>query len=62
MKLFRSYTYTRWQMGIFQLSLLCIGVLIGSYFKEELSPYLPLFLVVAIATALYVIGISFKQS
>ena len=61
MNLFKSYTYSWWQIGIFKLSLICIGVLIGSYFKEVLAPYLPLVLLVAIATALYMIGISLKQ-
>jgi len=61
MKLFKSYTYKWWQMGIFKLSLLSIGVIFGSFFPEFFRTYLTLFIVIASVAAIYIIYISLKK-
>lgn len=62
MNLFKNYTFTWWQIGIFKLALLSIGVLIGTYWNEIFQPHLTALLVIAVVTTVYVISISLKQS
>lgn len=45
--LFRSYTYTWWQMRIFKISLLSIGLIAGAYLSSSVQGVV--WLVVAIA-------------
>jgi len=61
MKIFKSYTFTWWQMGIFKLALLAVGVAIGSYWFNFFETYLTALIVIAIVTGGYTIYISLKQ-
>lgn len=61
MKIFKDYTYSWWQIGLFKLSLLSLGVVIGSYWEEIFSQYITGLLVLGIVLAIYVIAISLKQ-
>jgi hypothetical protein len=59
--MFKSYTYTWWQMGIFKVALLAIGVLIGSYWSEFWNGLSTLLAIVAVITSVYVMYVSLKQ-
>jgi hypothetical protein len=61
MNIFRAYTYSWWQISIFKIALLSIGVAIGTYWQEFWSAHLPtLFIVAAVSTA-YIMYVSFRQ-
>jgi hypothetical protein len=57
-KLFGSYTYTWWQMGIFKLSLLAIGLIAGAFFASFVMSWLWVFVVIAALASGYIIGAS----
>jgi hypothetical protein len=58
MKLFGSYTYTWWQMGVFKLALLAIGMIGGAYFAAFVLNALWVFIAIAVVSSAYVIAIS----
>ncbi len=62
MQLFQSYTFTWWQIGIFKLALLSIGVAIGAYWNEFFISYLIALIVIAVITSAYITYISLKQT
>ncbi|AEH61162.1 ribosomal protein L22 [Methanosalsum zhilinae DSM 4017] len=62
MQLFKSYTFTWWQIGIFKLALLAIGIAIGAYWNEIFSDYLIALIVIAVITNAYIIYVSLKQT
>jgi hypothetical protein len=57
-KLFGSYTYTWWQMGVFKLSLLAIGMIAGAYLASFVMESLLVFLAIAVLASGYIIGAS----
>jgi putative Mn2+ efflux pump MntP len=61
MKIFKNYTYSWWQIGIFKLTLLCFGVAIGAYWNEVFSQYLTILLVVGLVLAIYIGFVSLKD-
>jgi len=58
MKLFGSYTYTWWQMGVFKLALLALGVIGGAYFASFVLDALWVFIAIAVVSSAYIIVIS----
>ncbi len=62
MQLFQSYTFTWWQIGIFKLALISIGVAIGAYWNDFFIRYLIALIVIAVITSAYIAYISLKQS
>lgn len=61
MNLFKSYTYTWKQIGVFKLALLSIGVIIGSYWYEFFRANLMLVAIIAVIASVYILYISLKQ-
>jgi uncharacterized membrane protein YoaK (UPF0700 family) len=61
MKMFHDYTFKWWQLGVFKLSLLSIGAIIGSYWSQFVSDYLFLFVTVAVLATAYIIYLALKQ-
>jgi hypothetical protein len=57
-KLFGSYTYTWWQMGVFKLALLSIGIILGAYLASFVISALWVFVVIATLSSAYIIAIS----
>lgn len=53
MTIFRSYTFSWWQVGIFKLALLSIGAIIGSYWNEFFVSNMTVVVIVAIIAGLY---------
>ena len=58
---FKSYTFTWWQIGVFKLALLAIGVAIGAYWHQLFEANLVALLVVAILASAYIAYVSLKQ-
>ena len=61
MKLFKSYTFTWWQIGIFKLALLAIGAAIGAYWYGFFGDYLAILIVVAVIAGAYIAYAAFNQ-
>ncbi|MCF8550251.1 MAG: hypothetical protein K9G09_05085 [Pontimonas sp.] len=57
-KLFGTYTYTWWQMGVFKLSLLAIGMIAGAYLASFVLESLLVFIAIAVLASGYIIGAS----
>jgi len=58
---FKSYTFTWWQIGIFKLALLSIGVAIGAYWSEFFKNYLVPLIIIAVIASIYIMFVSLKQ-
>lgn len=61
MQLFKSSTMTWWQMGIFKVSLLSIGVAAGAHWHETFAPYVPWLIGLGVALGIYVAFVWFKE-
>jgi hypothetical protein len=61
MNLFKDYTFTWKQVGVFKLALLSIGVVIGSVWNEFFNANMPVVVIIAIITTAYILYISLKQ-
>lgn len=61
MNLFKNYTYSWQQIGVFKLSLLSIGVIIGTYWNEFFSANMTLVVIVAVVATAYTMYVSLKQ-
>ncbi len=53
MKLFKTASYTWWQIGLFKLALLAIGVAIGAHWPATFAPYTALLIIVGVVLGLY---------
>ena len=53
--LFSSYTYTWWQMGVFKISLLSIGLIAGAYLSSFVLGAVWIFVGIAVLATGYVI-------
>lgn len=62
MKLFRDYKYTWQQIGIFKITMLSLGILIGSNWPEAFQKYWSYLLVIWVVTFVYMNYISFRES
>jgi hypothetical protein len=61
MNLFKNYTFSWKQIGVFKLALLSIGVIIGSIWNEFFSANMTLVVIVAVITTAYIMYVSLKQ-
>ena len=61
MKIFKSYTYTWWQIGIFKLALLAIGVLIGAYWHDFFRANQVILAAIAVIASAYIMYVSLKD-
>jgi hypothetical protein len=57
-KLFGDYTYTWWQMGIFKLALLAIGLIAGAYLASFVMEWMLVLIAIAVLSSGYIIGAS----
>ena len=60
MTLFRTYTFSWWQVGILKLTVLCVGLAAGAYWSGFFLPLIPYLLILAIILGLYLLFVSFK--
>ena len=61
MNLFKNYTYSWQEIGIFKLAMLSIGILIGAHWPTLVMDNLLLIAVVAIVSTMYTMYRSFSQ-
>lgn len=62
MRIFRSYTYTWWQMAIVKLALLALGMILGAYLSGVVLGNLWLLVTVWLLAAGYILWLSFKPA
>lgn len=58
---FKSYIFTWWQIGIFKLALLSIGIAIGAYWYKFFGAHLTALIIIAVIASLYIMVTSLKQ-
>ncbi len=61
MTLFKNYTFSWKQLGVFKLALLSIGAIIGALWHEFFSANMTLLVIIAIVATAYTMYISLKQ-
>lgn len=61
MNIFKKYTYSWQEIGIFKIALLAIGILIGACWHEFWGSYFMPLAAVAIVASVYIMYVSFKQ-
>lgn len=61
MNIFKSYTYTWWQIGIFKLSLLVFGAAIGAYWHGFFGNHLTVLVIVGVIAGLYIGYVSLRK-
>lgn len=61
MRILRSHTFSWWEIGMLKTCLISLGILVGVYFYEVLSPLLVLWWVLFIAFAAYFMAKYFKE-
>lgn len=61
MNIFGKGEFTWWQMGLFKISVLALGVAIGAYWSEIFLPYLTALFTVVIVFGVYIAYVWFRQ-
>ena len=61
MTIFKNYTFTWWQAGIFKICLLSLGIAIGANWPEVFAQYTALLIVIAVILGIYLAYLSFKK-
>jgi len=54
MNIFKSFTFKWWEAGIFKLSLLSLGILLGSTWPDIFGPWRSVLLAIFVVSTLYV--------
>jgi len=58
MRIFKTWTFKWWEVGLIKICLLSLGILLGLYFFDYLLNFLWLWWILFIATAIYfIVGI-----
>jgi len=61
MKIFKTWTFKWWEVGLIKVCLISLGILLGLYFSEYLAGLQTLWWLLFVATALYFIVRLFKE-
>ena len=61
MNLFKDYTFSWKQVGVFKLALLSIGAIIGSIWHEFFSENMTVVVIIAVIATIYIMFVSLKQ-
>ena len=61
MKIFKSYTLTWWQMGIFKLALLAAGAALGAIGHGFFQSNLMALVVIAVVASVYIAYVTLRQ-
>lgn len=62
MKIFKTWTFQWWEIGLIKVCLISLGILFGLYFREYLINLLWLWWVLFALTAIYFIVRFFKEA
>lgn len=60
MKIFRSYTFTMWQMAIIKVAVAAVGMILGAFFASFVLDTLWLFIAVWVIAAGYILWMTYK--
>jgi hypothetical protein len=60
-KFFKSFTFAWWQLGLFKLSMVALGLFIGSTWPDLFAGWRDVLLVLFVVPASYVTYVWFKQ-
>ena len=61
MNIFKSYTFSWWEMGIFKLALIAIGISVGIYWQAFFIEYIEVVWSIAILSSIYSMYIAIRQ-
>ena len=61
MNIFKSYTFSWWEMGIFKLALIAIGISVGIYWQSFFIQYIEVIWGIAILASIYSMYIAIRQ-
>ena len=61
MRILKSFTLKWWETGLFKLSLLSLGLLLGSTWPDLFSPWRPALCVAFVLSTVYVSWVWWKQ-
>ena len=61
MNIFKSTTFTWWQVGLFKGAMLCIGISIGVAWSDVFRPYVSALLVAGLLLSVYLTYIWLKN-
>ena len=61
LKIFRSYTFTWWQLSLLKISVLALGLAVGSTWPQVFTGWRELLLVLFVAPAFYVSYVWIEQ-
>ena len=58
---FHSYTFTWWQVGLFKISLIALGIALGATWSESFADWLPFLWALFLVPGLYIWWVGFRQ-
>ena len=58
---FRTYTFTWWQIGVFKVALLAIGVAVGAFWHDFFSNGLTALVLIAVVASAYIAVVTLRQ-
>ena len=61
MNIFKTFTLKWWQTGLFKWGVLALGIVIGTYWHNFFSGYLPVLIIFAVVSLAYVTYVWAKQ-
>lgn len=61
MNIFKTYTFTWWQAGIFKVSVGALGIAVGAYWSDFFVLHLGLLVAIALIAGTYIGYISLRQ-
>jgi hypothetical protein len=61
MNIRKSFTLRWWQVGIFKLCLLSLGIIVGAYWSELFLSWVPLLSVVFVLSDVYLVPVWWRQ-
>jgi uncharacterized membrane protein YoaK (UPF0700 family) len=59
--LFKTFTLRWWQVGVFKLGMLALGIVIGAYWQSIFAPYAFWLAIVAVVALAYITVIWWRQ-
>jgi hypothetical protein len=54
MKIFTSTTFTWWQLGLFKISMISLGIILGVYFQAFFLRWIVIVTILFVALAIYI--------
>ncbi len=57
----KQYTFTWWQVGIFKLTLLCIGAALGAFWNTFFKSIMTFLLIIAVIAGIYILFVMFAK-